>query len=89
MNTDNIIQVEYINEAKVNTIITRNRNKLLYKKNLPVANIPTIFPVIPEKVYTYYRVRIHFLPEKKEGKNYTLVFSFFAIYLFYYYIRLL
>ena len=45
MNTDNIIQVEYINEAKVNTIITRNRNKLLYKKNLPVANIPTIFPL--------------------------------------------
>jgi hypothetical protein len=89
MYKDDIIQVEYINEAKIKNIITRNNSKLLNKKNLPVANIPTIFPVIPEKEYTYYRVRIHFLPEKKEGKNYTLVFSLFAIYLFYYYIRLI
>ena len=82
MNTDNIIQVEYINEAKVTKIITRTRDKLLKKKNLPIAKISTIFPVIPEKEYTYYRVRIRILVEENEDNGIYMIIFFIILNFF-------
>tara|TARA_Y100000992_G_C21270523_1_gene496532 strand:- start:1381 stop:1653 length:273 start_codon:yes stop_codon:yes gene_type:complete len=83
MSIDNIIPVEYINEANVNTIITRNRNKLLNEKNLPVAKISTKFPVIPEKEYTHYRVRIRFFRDNNNNKlDYIFLVILMLFYLF-------
>ena len=81
MNTDNIIPVEYINEARVTTIITRTRNKLLNEKNLPVAKISTKFPVIPEKEYTHYRIRIRFFRDDNK-ENYIFLAILILLYLF-------
>ena len=81
MSIDNIIPVEYINEAKVTTIITRTRNKLLNKKNLPVAKISTNFPVIPEKEYTHYRIRIIFLRDDNK-QDYIFLAILILLYLF-------
>ena len=81
MNTDNIIPVEYINEARVTTVITRTRNKLLNEKNLPVAKISTKFPVIPEKEYTHYRIRIIFF--RDDNKQYYIFLAILILlYLF-------
>ena len=81
MNTDNIIPVEYINEARVTTVITRTRNKLLNEKNLPVAKISTKFPVIPEKEYTHYRIRIRFFRDDNK-ENYIFLAILILLYLF-------
>ena len=81
MNTDNIIPVEYINEARVTTVITRTRNKLLNEKNLPVAKISTKFPVIPEKEYTHYRIRIIFFRDDNK-ENYIFLAILILLYLF-------
>ena len=82
MNTDNIIPVEYINEARVTTVITRTRNKLLNEKNLPVAKISTKFPVIPEKEYTHYRIRIRFFRDNNNKLDYVFLAILILLYLF-------
>ena len=82
MNTDNIIPVEYINEARVTTVITRTRNKLLNEKNLPVAKISTLIPVIPEKEYTHYRVRIRFFRDNNNKLDYVFLAILILLYLF-------
>ncbi len=91
MDKDEIIQGEYIKEAKIKKIITRSGSKILKKKKLPIANISNTLPVIPEKIYTHYRVRVCFTREEEEKINYKLVFYFCIlcyIYIYsYFYIR--
>jgi|TARA_B100001175_G_C18974999_1_gene387059 hypothetical protein len=88
MNTDNIIPVEYINEAKVTKIVTRNRIKLLKESKLPVAKISKLIPVIPEKEYTHRRIRIRFFRDEIQKKDYYLlgwltIIYFYVIYYLY------
>ena len=84
MSIDNIIPVEYINEAKVTNVVTRYRGNLLNKTKLPVAKISTLIPVIPEKEYTHYRVRIRFFRDDNNNNklDYVLLVILMLFYLF-------
>ena len=82
MNTDNIIQVEYINEAKVTKIVTRKRVELLKENKLPVAKISKLIPVIPKKEYTHYRIRIRFFREENEDDTIYKILLLIILYFF-------
>lgn len=83
MSIDNIIPVEYINEAKITNVVTRYRGNLLNKTKLPVAKISTLIPVIPEKEYTHYRVRIRFFRDNNNNKlDYIFLVILMLFYLF-------
>ena len=84
MSIDNIIPVEYINEAKVTNVVTRYRGNLLNKTKLPVAKISTLIPVIPEKEYTHHRVRIRFIRDDNDNNklDYVLLVILILFYLF-------
>ena len=86
MNIDNIIQVEYINEANVTNVVTRYRGNLLNKTKLPVAKISTLIPVIPEKEYTHYRVRIRFFRDNNNKLDcvFLLILILFYLFIIYY-----
>jgi hypothetical protein len=82
MDANEIIQGEYIKEAKVNNIFTRNRCKLLNKKKLPIATVSNTLPVIPEKEYTHYRLRIRFLRDETQKPNYKHLFVLLLLYFY-------
>lgn len=84
MSIDNIIPVEYINEAKVTNVVTRYRGNLLNKTKLPVAKISTLIPVIPEKEYTHYRVRIRFFSEENEDDT---IYKILLLIIFYFFVN--
>ena len=86
MSIDNIIPVEYINEAKVTNVVTRYRHNLLNKTKLPVAKISTLIPVIPEKEYTHYRVRIRFFRDNNNKLDcvFLLILILFYLFIIYY-----
>ena len=88
MYKDETIQGEYINEAKITNIVTRNRVKLLKEDNLPVAKISKLIPVISEKEYTHRRIRIRFFRDDIQKKDYYLlcwltILYFYVIYYLY------
>lgn len=90
MYKDETIQGEYINEAKITNIVTRNRVKLLKEDNLPVAKISKLIPVIPEKEYTYRRIRIRFFRDEIQKNHYYLLCWLTILYfyvIFYLYTR--
>ena len=83
MDINEIIQGYYINEAKVNKIITRNQEKKLNKKNLPVANLSNTLPVIPEKIYSRYTLRLRFIRDEEDDKENLLQYIFLFLLYFY------
>ena len=63
-------------------MVTRYRGNLLNKTKLPIAKISTLIPVIPEKEYTYYRVRIRILVEENEDNGIYMIIFFIILNFF-------
>tara|TARA_B110000495_G_C22515347_1_gene314807 strand:+ start:30 stop:344 length:315 start_codon:yes stop_codon:yes gene_type:complete len=82
MDANEIIQGEYIKEANVNNILTRNRCKLLNKKKLPIATVSNTLPVIPEKEYTHYRLRLRFFRNENTKPTYKQLFVLLLLYFY-------
>ena len=89
MDKNEIIQGYYINEAKIVKIITRNQKKKFNNKKLPIANISTTLPVVSEKIYSCYFLRIRFIRDENDLEDYIVQIFLFLLYFCIYYFLIL
>jgi len=78
-----ICVAHYINEAKVNNILTRNQKKMLYSnKNIPLAKECKVLPIQAEYFCKIRSFRLTFIINSSNNKKYS-IFSF-IIFLYLY-----